>query len=70
MRLRKKIGDPSCNVRLFQTLVGKFPMVKQKKRIKERKEIVSAVLMMQCAGESSEMTSLGPETDSRPDIST
>ena len=45
-------------------------MVKQKKRIKERKEIVSAVLMMKCAGESSEMTSLGPETDSRPDIST
>ena len=49
---------------------GEISMVKQKKRIKERKEIVSAVLMMQCAGESSEMTSLGPETDSRPDIST
>lgn len=45
-------------------------MVKQKKGIKERKEIVSAVLMMKCAGESSEMTSLGPESDSRPDIST
>ena len=44
-------------------------MVK-KNRIKERKEIVSAVLMMKCAGESSEMTSLGPENDSRPDIST
>ena len=45
-------------------------MVKPKKRTKERKEIVSAVLIMNCAGESSEMTSLGPETDSRPDIST
>ena len=67
---KEKIGDPSWQYETFLDSSGEISMVKPKKRTKERKEIVSAVLIMNCAGESSEMTSLGPETDSRPDIST